>query len=379
MSARPASLAARLLACAWLSAAGVLGAGEPRTSEGFPVPEAGHVFRFPRDHGSHPDFKIEWWYVTGHAYAAGGRRFGFEATFFRSAAPRDGAGAAGSADFGAGQVYLAHMALLDVRTGRFLHEERLNREGWDAGSAVERLAVHNGPWSLEMAPAPGEGMTLSGGIRSEAAFSFHLEPRKPLVEFGDHGYSRKGAAASAASYYLTFPRLELSGTLRYGAETLDVKGEAWMDHEVSSSQLDPGQVGWDWACLQLGDGTEMMCYRMRRADGTVDPFSTLSLVDRQGRVESVGPAGFRWEVLDTWKSPATGAVYPVRVRLTVGARAGKPARVLLLEPLARDQELAGGAGGIPYWEGACRVTDGSGADLGSAFLELTGYAGRLRL
>ena len=229
-----------------------------------------------------------------------------------------------------------------------------------------------------MDPSPSQQMTLHGGIRNEASFDFTLRPAKPLVVFGKDGVSRKGASPEAASYYLTFPRLRLSGTLATGRESLTVGGEAWMDHEISSSQLDPAQVGWDWACLQLKDGEELMAYRMRRADGKTDPFSTLAWIDRAGAVAHLGPAQFGWEALETWRSPATGANYPLRIRLAVGAgpHAG---RTFVLEPLARDQELSGGPGGIAYWEGACRVLDGNGTEVGSAFLELTGYDRRLKL
>jgi predicted secreted hydrolase len=122
-----------------------------------------------------------------------------------------------------------------------------------------------------------------------------------------------------------------------------------------------------------------MCYRMRRADGTVDPYSTLAWIDRAGRLTQVSPAGFRWEVLATWKSPVTGATYPIKVRLTATRPGDRQPTAFILEPLARDQELGGDGGGIAYWEGACRVLDERGGEAGSAFLELTGYSRPLRL
>ncbi|OYU98004.1 MAG: hypothetical protein CFE45_18180, partial [Burkholderiales bacterium PBB5] len=147
--------------------------------EGFAVPQPGKTFSFPRDHGAHPEFKLEWWYVTGHLYAdgAGGRRFGFQATFFRQAAPDKSM-----------QLHLAHMAIIDVATGKFLHQERLNRAGWDAGSAVETLDVRQGNWSLRLsepaAAAGAERMELRGGVQAEAALALMLTPAKPLVVFG---------------------------------------------------------------------------------------------------------------------------------------------------------------------------------------------------
>ena len=341
------------------------------TAEGFAVPQAGKVFSFPRDHGSHPEFKIEWWYVTGHLYAEGkgARRFGFQATFFRQSAPDKTA-----------QLHLAHMAIIDVATGKFLHQERLNRAGWDAASSAETLEVRQGNWSLRLADpaavAGEERIELRGGVRAEAALALTLVPVKPLVIFGENGVSRKGAAPTAASYYLTFSRLRADGELTLGAEKLVVRGEAWMDHEISSSQLDVNQVGWDWVSVQFKDGRELMLYRLRTRGGGADEASTLTWVDARG---VKARAQFSWEVLDTWKSAATGAVYPARVALTTTDPVTGAAVRYTMEPLARDQELAGKLGGIAYWEGACRVRDAAGKEVGSAYMELTGYAAALKL
>jgi predicted secreted hydrolase len=351
------------------------------TAEGFAVPQPGHRFTFPRDHGNHPEFKIEWWYVTGHLFADGGaRRFGFQATFFRSAAPRNGTTGDANPVFGSDHIFLAHMAMLDVQTGKFLHQEKLNRVGWDAASAPDTLAVHNGPWSLRLAdPADGSAtprLTLVGGIRADAAFTLALTPAKPLVVFGENSVSRKGADATAASYYLTFPRLSIAGELALGTEKFPVTGEAWMDHEISSSQLSGGQVGWDWLSVQFTDGRELMLYQLRLADGRADPASTLTWIDQAGKTQR---AAFTLDVLDRWTSPATGAVYPSRLRLTTTDPATGAAVRLIVEPFAKNQELTGALGGIPYWEGACRLRDESGRELGSGFLELTGYAKALKL
>ena len=338
----------------------------PATVDGFAVPQRGHAFSFPRDYGSHPDFKLEWWYLTGHLFAQDGRRFGYQATFFRSASPDKST-----------QIYLAHMALTDVNGGRFYEQERLNRTGWDAGAATDGLDVHNGPWSLRMTDPATAHMELRGGVRAEAKFALSLLPAKPLVAFGDDGVSRKGAEPTAASYYLTFPRLKTTGTLTLGTETLAVTGETWMDHEISSSQLGSKQVGWDWAGIQFKDGREIMFYRLRLRDGSADPASSLTWVDAGGRQEHTGFKN--WEVLARWTSPTTGAVYPSRIRVTTVDPATRQETAFTLEPLLQDQELAGRLGGIPYWEGACRVLDAKDNVIGSAYLELTGYAKDLKL
>jgi len=333
--------------------------------DGFAVPQPGHHFQFPADHGAHDAFRLEWWYLTGQLQA-GPRRFGFQATFFRQAGPDHRT-----------QLQLAHMAILDVATGRYRFQERLNRSGLDAACPEGVLDLWQGPWSLRLEDqGPPVRLALAGGVRAEVGFDLRLTSVKPLVIFGRDGISRKGASPSAASYYLSFPRLSAQGRLRLGEQTFTVSGEAWMDHEISSSQLDAGQVGWDWTGIQLSDGREIMLYRLRRRSGEADPSSALTWVDRAGRTRE---EPFRWTVDSTWKSPATGATYPARVAIvTTDPETGRE-RTLRLVPLAADQELAGQLGGIPYWEGDCRVEDEAGRMVGSAFLELTGYAQDLRL
>ena len=385
---------ARLLLVGGLGwAAGHLAGAEVSMAshDGFALPQPGTRFVFPRDHGSHPEFKIEWWYLTGHLETtnhqpATPRRFGFQATFFRRAAPHSKEPGVPSESFASDQLHLAHMALLDGQTGQFHHEERLNRRGWDADSATNTLAVRNGNWSLRLNPSSTASPTASstevfqlhGSIRAEVRFSLQLTPVKPLVVFGTNGISRKAAESWASSHYLTYPRLATHGTVQVGTTTFEVRGTAWMDHEISSSQLGAGQVGWDWACLQLNDGRELMAYRMRRADGTTDPFSTVAWIDRDGRTIHQPADRFSFTPEGVWQSPQTRAEYPAKIRLSsVDPETGK-LRVFRLEPLAPDQELAGGLGGIPYWEGACRVLDSTGTEIGQAYLEMTGYAGSLR-
>lgn len=331
------------------------------TTDGFALPQPGKIFAFPRDHGSHPEFRTEWWYVTGHLDAKNGHRFGFQVTFFRQARRENDK---------TQQLHLAHAALLDAHTGRFLHEERLNRAGWDADSSATTLAVRNGNWSLHLDEST-QHLHITATVKNEALLQLELEAFKPLVVFGKDGVSRKGASATAASHYLTWPRLKTHGTVKLGAAEHTVTGEAWMDHEFSSSQLDAGQVGWDWAALQLKDGREIMVYRMRRKDGSLDAASTLAIVERDGKVRHLASHAFAWEVIGTWKSPRNGAEYPHHVRLRFENES------LELKPLAADQEQDGSITRLPYWEGACDVLDSHGQITGRAFLELAGYAGDL--
>jgi len=349
------------------------------TAEGYALPQPGREFVFPRDHGSHPDFGIEWWYVTGHLFGTNQAQYGFQATFFRRALlPPGSASRSTSADFGNDQLYLAHMALVDKTSGAFHYQERLNRAGWDASAATNTLDVRNGNWTYRLLPAvPGapasEVFALQATIGADIAFTLDFTPRKPLVVFGTNGVSRKAEDPQAASHYLTYPRLAVAGTLTLDATNVPVTGEAWMDHEFSSSQVGKDQVGWDWLSLQFFDNREIMAYRMRRKDGTTDPFSTVAWVDAHSVVRQVGPDQFKWTILGHWHSPHTGTDYPAKMQLAaVNPETGRW-ETFVVEPLVADQELGGKVGGVGYWEGACRVRNADGREIGRAYMELTGY------
>ena len=371
-----------LAGLAWPSANGRAAEAEPpptHTADGFALPQPGRVFVFPRDHGSHPEFGIEWWYVTGHLFTTNQAQYGFQATFFRRAllVPGD-PGRSASTEFGNDQIYLAHMALVDTKSGNFHYQERINRAGWDAGSATNTLEVHNGNWTYRLVPpAPdqpaGEVFALEATIGADIAFTLNFTPLKPMVVFGTNGVSRKAADPKAASHYLTYTRLAAAGTLTLDSASQRVIGEAWMDHEFSSSQVGADQVGWDWLSLQLFDGREIMAYRMRRADGTTDPYSTVAWVDQKSAVRQVGPDQFKWTVLEHWHSRKTGADYPAKMRLEAINPATGQWETFVVEPMVADQELAVKIGGVGYWEGACRVRDATGKEIGRAYMELTGY------
>ena len=349
-------------------------------SEGFRFALPGYEFSFPRDHGSHPEFKIEWWYLTGHLWSEDrSRRFGYQATFFRRGV-RPTPPSQPDEPFGSSQVYLAHMTILDVQTKTFVYEERINRNGWDAGAKVDALNVFNGNWFLKADPQSTESdaMTLLGSVRADALFELNLKATKPKVIFGKEGLSRKGKNPSAASHYITYPRLETKGKLTFQGEPFQVHGQTWMDHEISSSQLDSDQVGWDWASVQLDSGQEIMVYIMRQADGSVDPFSTLAWIDSKGTVSHIGPDQFSWTKEEQWTSPHSTASYPIRSELQFRHPSNGDSVRIRFSPLASDQEIQGELGGIRYWEGACDVLDTDSKVIGAAYVELTGYDGKLR-
>ncbi|MDF1755576.1 MAG: lipocalin-like domain-containing protein [Verrucomicrobiales bacterium] len=325
---------------------------------------------FPKDHGNHPDFKIEWWYLTGHLFDETDRRFGFEATFFRLA-QRPGAPASASL-FDDAHIYMAHMAVTNLENQKFYHEERFNREGWNAFSKVGDLDVRNGNWSLKREPS-GE-MQLEGSIQSKSAFSLNLTPEKPHVIFGENGVSKKGRSESAASYYITWTRLKADGTLKIDGKDLIVKGSAWMDHEISSSQLESDQTGWDWVSVQFEDGRELMAYMLRLKEGGYSAFSKLVWIGKDGKLHHQKTDEFSWKPGGGWKSPETGATYPIRPQFTTRDPDTGEERTFQVSPLMEAQEMSGKLGGVPYWEGACDVIDKStGKVVGRAYLELAGY------
>jgi predicted secreted hydrolase len=337
-----------------------------RTADGFRNARPGYVFRFPADHGSHPEFRSEWWYYTGLLHASDGRQYGFQLTFFRQASPLSSW--RGNAHWQSDQIYLAHAALSDVWGGRFSFEEHLNRGGIWASAASGALALVNGPWAVKGDGAHQRLQFEVKGNRLELDLTALTAP----VIFGEEGVSRKGEDPSAASHYVTFPRMSASGTLRKDGAPTSVSGEVWMDHEWSSNQLSQGQVGWDWAGLRLKDGRSLMAYRLRRSDGSADPWSTLTEVDAQGRI-SRRTRSWSAKAMDQWTSPHSGAAYPLPLQIEAWGERWS------LEPLLLDQELrTQRSNGITYWEGACRVRDSSGKEVGEGYVELTGYAGSLK-
>ena len=344
------------------------------TQEGFRVPQPYQALKFPRTHGSHPDFKIEWWYLTGHLKSNSGREFGFQVTFFRFAGTKVEIGLE-DPNFGQTQIYSTQVALTDIGAGKFYFDERIDRNGWDAFASEDILDLRHGPWSMKMTDHLREAIDVGFNIRDKATVKLRMRPTKPLVVFGPDGTSRKGPDPTARSYYITFTRLAVSGSIEIDKEILNLSGEAWMDHEISSQQLSENLEGWDWTAIQLDDGREIKAYLLRQTDGTPSEFSQLIWIDEAGRsvYQDYGDEGFSWSKESFWESPVTGTVYPTTVTIeTVDPKTGLW-RKLTLSPIVAEQELTGDLNGTNYWEGACRVTNETGKWIGRAYLELAGY------
>lgn len=367
-----------LVVWVWLTTPPMDGQVPTHTDEGFRVPQPGHRLTFPRDHGSHPDYKIEWWYLTGHLENQAGRPFGFQAAFFRFAGPLDFS-LPKHPQFGYSHLFSTQVALTDIESDTFFFDERLDRNGWDAFANTETLQLRHGPWTLNLMDAVKETMELNYHIADKARLNLALSPSKPKVIFGPDGTSRKGADPTARSYYITFPHLSVSGKLVLDGTEHSVTGSAWMDHEIASQQLSDNLAGWDWTAIQLNDGRQIKAYLLRQENGLPSPFSQLIWIDgnSQPSYQKYGEEGFYWKKVDYWKSPHSDTEYPTTVEIeTIDPQSGSK-RTFLLKPAIDDQEIRGSLNKTHYWEGACTVENETGQLVGKAYLELAGYANDL--
>lgn len=328
----------------------------------------GYRYEFPRDFFAHPEFQTEWWYTTGNIKTDDGREFGFELTFFRQAVSRD---KEKQSEWDVKDLYLAHLALSDLDGGRFYHSERVNRAGPGiAGVEAETGKVWNGNWSTAWKK---DGTQELNAQTDEFKISLKLQSEKPPVIHGTNGVSQKAEGAGRASNYFSQTRLATSGRIELLGKTFSVTGLSWMDHEFFTHQLSAEQAGWNWFSIQLEDKTELMLFILRRKDGTIDPYSSGTIVDAAGKTSHLRAADFSLtpEAI-SWKSPATGATYPIQWKVSI------PQFAICLEARTKlpQQELTGSTKFAPnYWEGAMQFSGmrGNAKIHGVGYLEMTGY------
>ena len=332
----------------------------------------GYRYQFPRDHFSHPEFQTEWWYYTGNVRDAAGRKFGFELTFFRQGADRDIKKNPNVWDVE--DAWLAHFAFSDIDGNRFLHTRRLNRSGARlAGADAAQHRIWNGNWCAQLSADASKHQLRA--VADQFRVDLELNAAKPPVIHGVNGVSQKAEGAGHASHYVSFTRLVTRGSVEVEGKQFHVEGLTWMDHEFFTNQLGEGQTGWDWFSLQLDDGSELMLGRLRRKDGAADPFSSGTYVDRTGRARHLTAREFELKPGRTWASKETKGVYPVEWMVRIPS--------LKIDAMIRtrlpQQELTGG--GTDYWEGAIEVngTREGRALSGVGYLEMTGYAGAVRM
>ena len=381
----------------------VTAGAQPQWREASP----GYQFEFPRDHASHPEFKLEWWYYTGNVQTADGRRFGYQVTFFRvgiDPAP------ANPSRWAVRDLFMTHLAISDPVGRRYRFDERLSRGGPGlAGADTDRYRVWNEDWSAGIAdddpragaatlqtdqrsrasaePAnqrgrasarPGDAVASSHFIRAvshNVGVDLVLDEGKPPAINGVNGISQKGAMAGNASHYYSLTRMPTRGAIIIDGERFEVTGESWMDHEFGTSFLEKQQQGWDWVSIQLADGRELMLYQLRRGDGSRDPRSSGTLTDAQGRTMHLTAHDFAMTPTGQPFRAPSGAVYPIRWAIQI------PNAQLALDvttPL-ENQELSTEGAGISYWEGVIDAngTSATAAITGRGYLEMTGYRGSL--
>ncbi len=329
------------------------------------------ALQFPRDFGAHTDFRTEWWYITGHARtgdaAAGTREFGFQLTFFRS---RVDATQGMASKFAARQLIFAHAALTDVQGKKLWHDQRITREGFEVASAsTQTMALKLRDWTLQT-----QGKLHTARVpAADFALALQFTETQPLLLQGQQGLSRKGPEAKQASYYYSLPQLATSGSLQLKGQTFEVSGKAWLDHEWSQEVLPPNAVGWDWIGMNLDDGSALTAFRLRDKDGHA-VWDGGSFRSAKGEVYTFSRGEVIFQPQRRWKSPQSQASYPVEWTVRT------PADTYTVRAVIDNQELdSRQSTGAIYWEGLSELTDSKGKRVGRGYLEMTGYAGGLRL
>jgi predicted secreted hydrolase len=353
----------------------------------------GAVLQFPRDYGSHPQFGIEWWYLTGWLTTARHQSLGFQVTFFRV---RTGLDADNPSAFAPRQLLIAHAALADPAHGRLWQDQRIRRVGLGlVQAAVGDTRAWMGNWRLQrqvQGSAAGSADPGDSYVAQVTADDFGLDltasTRAAPMLNGNAGFSQKGPQPRSASYYYSQPQLQVRGNVTRAGHREAVTGVAWLDHEWASQYLDPAAQGWDWIGINLDDGGAVMAFEIRDRHGR--PYwGAGTLRDARGHTQVFGPGAISFTPTRRWRSPRTGVLYPVAERVRVGELQWQ------LQPLLDDQEFdARLSSGAIYWEGAVTaapvttapVTVGAHAGApvpqpaaGRGYLELTGYGAPLSL
>ena len=307
------------------------------------------------------DFRIQWWYFTGHLFDQTGREFGYELTFFIVNVQKKEY----VSQFGVNTVYISHFALTDTSGKTFHFSDNADPGAYGfAGAKDDRLNV----WIDNNVLEGTIGKMHVKASDEYKSIDLVLAPAKPFILNGENGYLRKSEESPLiASLYFSCPRLTTEGNIRIGARVFRVKGESWFDREIASRGLSNNQAGWDWFSIQLDDKKEIMLYLCRNKDGTTDPYSSGTVIYPDGKYRHVSRDDFSVTVLAHYKSKKTGARYPSKWGITVPSEN----LTLTLTPLLEDQEvLAYRSTGNYYWEGTCKV---QGSATGRAYVEMTGY------
>jgi len=342
-----------------------------------------YAWSFPRDHASHPGYRSEWWYFTGSLETGDSprRRFAFQFILFRVGITPRRPGYPSSWD--SSDMVMVHAAVTDKDRGEHRFTEVLWRAiplfggfGEPGAPTLVRArapAGSDGEWTLTRS-ADGFALAMHDDAR-RIGFDLVVHPEGPPVLQGPGGYSRKSPEAGAATQYYSYTRLAAGGTLSVDGETLNVAGRAWMDREFGSNLLTQTQSGWDWFGLRLDDGRDLMLYRLRRDDGSIDWAGGTLISAQAPGPRYLSPADWTATPRSWWRSPASGVEYPSVWSVEV-PEAGLH---LELRPEVAEQENRSRlVSGLTYWEGAVTAHDAAGRRIGEGFVELTGYGSGTR-
>ena len=345
----------------------------PTVPPGFIAADGSRPLAFPADFGAHPEFRTEWWYYTGNLQTPEGRHFGFELTIFRVGLLPPTAELPNDSTWAGRDVYFAHFAVSDIGAEKFYSFQRYSRPGPGlAGAEANPYHVWLEDWNItERAPGVYQLQAEQEGV----SLDLKLTDEMGVVLHGEDGYSRKGKSPTNASYYYSQPRLRADGFVQVDDDRYAVNGLAWNDHEFSTSELDENQIGWDWFSMQFEDGRALMLFQLRERDGDTSDASSGTFITEDGTTQSLHKPDFEIDVLDTWRSPHTQAIYPSAWAI----RMDRFDCVLDVRPWMADQEL--NFPPITYWEGAVRfegACDGVPVR-GNGYIELTGYSGTIPL
>lgn len=331
--------------------------------------------KFPKDHASHQGYRTEWWYYTGNLQSSGGNYYGFQLTFFRRRIiplESEKNWPEPASAWRTGQIYLAHAAISDIDRKRHYVDQCTGRAVLGMAGEFrdsDRVRIFLKKWSAQISPEAHHLKVISHRF----SFNLDLASVKPLVLHGEGGYSRKGSTPERASCYYSLTRLETKGQVTLDKRTFAVNGLSWMDHEFSTSPLEPGLVGWDWFGLQLSDNSEIMIYLLRQKNGKPNSVSSGTYIRPNGKTRHLSRHDIEIIVTDTWNSPNSGAAYPARWRLRIPLLSLE----LKISPNLADQEMrTGESTGVTYWEGSVSVEGfkNNRRITGKGYVELTGYA-----
>jgi predicted secreted hydrolase len=339
---------------------------EALNPEGWRLAAPGYEFRFPQDHGPHPDYQTEWWYLTGNLQTEDGREFGYELTFFRYGYRSPSQRTPVKSRFVMDDVKFAHFTITDVRSRRFQVAGRTSRGAYgDAGFLSGSRLVWIGDWELDLAD-----QFVAKAQNADCAIDFQLFPEKQPVLQGENGFSRKASNGDHASEYYSITRMHTQGSLVIAGQKFQVSGSSWFDREWSTNQLAPDQVGWNWFGIQLDDGSDLMIYQIRLRGDAIDQCSSGKWIDRDGHSVDVANGEFTLQPTRYWTTPDKRATYPIGWHLKI-EKLGLDVDV---STPVEEQELNIG---VRYWEGCVRVrgTEQQHPASGKGYLELTGFVG----